>query len=169
MSRVLCCLVLFLAIPACLFAQDQDPVGIVVIKEVDVPAAPFGYMVTYTLTVENQTEGVLMLDYVSDTLFGDITWMFSPELHPGDAETVQLPYVLQYEGPDPLYNSVDFSYTDEWGTQLLDDDQATVDILHPQFASFFEFFGTRRQLAAIEPDKLYRRHLASRRELVSDD
>jgi len=138
MSRVLCCAVLFLAIPVCLFAQDQDPVGIVVMKDVDVSAAPFGYEVTYTIAVENQTEGVLMLDYVSDTLFGDITGLFGPELHPGVTEMVELPYVLQYGDPDPLYNSVDFAYTDEWGDMLVDDDQATVDILHPQFESFFE-------------------------------
>ena len=132
MYRLLC-VVLLLAVPACLFAQ-----GIEVVKDVDVAAAPAGYEVTYTLTVTNVSTGVLSLDYVNDTLFGDITGWFSPELHPGVSETVELPYVLQLDDPDPLYNSVDFSYTDEWGTQHLNDDQATVDILHPSITCTFE-------------------------------
>jgi len=133
MHKLLCVLTL-LAVPACLFAQS----GIAVTKDVDAAAAPAGYEVTYTVMVENQTYGVLSLDYVNDTLFGDITGWFSPELHPGMTETAEFPYVIQDEDPDPLYNSVDFAYTDEWGDQLVDDAQATVDILHPSITRTFE-------------------------------
>jgi len=132
MYRLLC-VVLLLAVPACLFAQ-----GIEVFKDVDVAAAPAGYEVTYTVMVENVSAGVLSLDYVNDTLFGDITGWFSPELHPGVTETAEFPYVIQDEDPDPLYNSVDFAYVDESGAPHVDDAQATVDILHPSITYTFE-------------------------------
>jgi hypothetical protein len=120
MSRLLCA-VLLLAVPTCLFAQ------------VDVMAAPYDYEVTYTMTVSNQSSLVMYLDYVHDTMFGDIAWMFSPTLAPGDTEIATISYVLQFDDPDPLYNSVDFAYTDENGDPHINDAQAIVDILHPAF------------------------------------
>jgi hypothetical protein len=127
MSRLLCVLLL-LAAPACLFAQ-----GIEVVKEVDPPAAPWGYQVVYTITVTNPNDFVLYLDYVSDTMFGDLTPMFSGELAPGASESIEMPYVLEFDDPDPLYNSVDFAYYDDLGEQYVNDAQAEVDIFHPEF------------------------------------
>jgi hypothetical protein len=132
MSRLLC-VVLLLAVPACLFAQ-----GLYVMKDVDTAAAPWGYQVIYTITVVNETDAVLTLEYVSDTMFGDLTGAFSPELHPGESESYEMPYVIEFDDPDPLYNSVDFAYSDDAGNHYINDAQAEVDILHPQFFYTYE-------------------------------
>jgi hypothetical protein len=136
-ARLLLCVVLVIAVPACVFAQ-RPPAVVIVTKDVDFFWAPCGYTITYTITVESNTSVPLYLDYVSDTVFGDISASFSSTLPAFESESAALPYTLQCDDPSPLPNVVEFAYHDDAGGSYVSSAQTSVGILHPMLEAFYE-------------------------------
>ncbi len=139
MSRLLCLAVLLIALPACALAQCTG--GIAVVKDVNVFAAPVGYEVVYTIAVTNDSDCLLTLVQMDDSVLGDLTEFFEPELPPGAVATREVHYTIQAGDPAPLENTVVALYTDDFGSDYLDTDIATVDVLHPSFTMTLECLG----------------------------
>jgi hypothetical protein len=137
MSRLLLCVVLVLAVPACGLAQ-RPPAFIIVTKDVTAYVAPCGYAVTYTITVESNYSLPLYLDYANDTMFGDISAEFPDELPAFGTASAAFDYVLGCDDPNPLVNTVEIAYHEESGESFLDSATATVEILHPMLEAYFE-------------------------------
>jgi hypothetical protein len=135
--RLLLCLVLLLAVPACVLAQ-RPPAGIIVTKDVDFYVAPCGYAVTYTITVQSESSVPLYLDYANDTMFGDISGVFPDELPAFGAASAAFDYVLGCDDPDPLMNTVEIAYHEESGESFINTAVATVDIVHPMLEAYYE-------------------------------
>jgi hypothetical protein len=104
----------------------------VLTKSVDVPVAPCGYGVGYTITVENQTPGFLLLHYAYDSLMGDVFEEFPSVLAPGESGDAQYWYPLGCDDPDPLVNTIEVLYRNESDDPYWGSAEAVVDILHPQ-------------------------------------
>ncbi len=139
MSRLSCLAVLLIAVPACALAQCTG--GIAVVKDVNVTAAPVGYEVVYTIQVSNNSDCSVYLVDMDDSVLGDLTEFFEPELPPGALDVREFHYTIQAGDPDPLENTVIALYTDDFGSDYMDTDIATVDVLHPSFTITVDCLG----------------------------
>ncbi len=132
MHRVLSvAVVLLLVVPTCLYAQCEP--GFTVTKTADVEVSIVGECVEYTIVVENTGTCELTLAGVDDSLMGDLTAHFWSVLMVGATEARTFSHIVQPEDPDPLINTVTFTYTDPSGDTQMDMAAAVADLIHPSF------------------------------------
>ncbi|UCF08400.1 MAG: DUF11 domain-containing protein, partial [Thermoplasmata archaeon] len=105
-----------------------------VTKTGDVTGAYWGDTVTYAVVVTNIGEATLYDVYVYDDLL-DVYYYKenvtgSDELAPDESWTLTYTYTVQSGDDDPLVNTVTAYGTDSFGTEVMDEDSWSVDILH---------------------------------------
>jgi hypothetical protein len=105
----------------CGYSKVGDEVSYeICITNCSVPAAPLYTIVVY------------------DELLGGTLPGFPSELGPDETFCQTFTYVVQEGDPDPLINTAEVSGEDEYGNAVMDEDDASVDLLHPSFSIMVE-------------------------------
>lgn len=103
-----------------------------VTKTADPLVTKAGHEVTYEICVVNCGENCdLTRVSVIDDRLGDLTSSFEPTLPSGETECHTFTYTVMADDPDPLINTVTAIYEDPAAAQLTAEDDAEVDLLHP--------------------------------------
>jgi len=69
-------------------------------------SAEIGETITYTVTITNTGEVPLYIDYLDDTLVGDVSGLVSQPIAVGTSQTITYTYTVKENDPDPLENTI---------------------------------------------------------------
>jgi len=111
------------------------PPCVKVTKTVDCDVATVGKEVIYTYLIENCGPNPLTLVSIVDDVLGDLSSEAAgcTSLAVDANCSFSVPYTIQPGDDDPLENTVDVNYVDAYGQHTTYSDDASVNIIHPNF------------------------------------